>query len=151
MTPQPKLLWVLLRLLTVALAQDTFSISDVPGYTEMPDCAQNALYYGVFTSSKYDNCQIELPATAYLGCLCSKDSTIVEAEITNVFSDYSSSYSYSLCGTSEIASATSVWGNICAEHGGGSGSGAQTTDAAGVVIDGRSCLTAVEEIVKPHL
>ncbi|KAL9604500.1 MAG: hypothetical protein Q9219_000465 [cf. Caloplaca sp. 3 TL-2023] len=106
------LAWRLLQLLAVVFAQDTFVVSSVKGYSDMPDCAQSALYYGVYTSV-YDNCQRDLPATTFFGCLCNRDSTRVEAEITNAFEYYASSYT--LCGPSELASATSVWGNLCVQ------------------------------------
>jgi len=91
----------------------TYDYPNVPGYTNIPPCASNALTLGV--EADYNNCQRNSPATVYFSCLCGRDSTVVESKITSVFRGETDIYTE--CGTSELSSATSVWHNLCEQNG----------------------------------
>ncbi|KAL8790160.1 MAG: hypothetical protein Q9195_006487 [Heterodermia aff. obscurata] len=102
----------LLVIPTLVLAV-TYDFTDVPGFKSIPPCAQNAVTYGV-EAPLYDNCQKNDPSTAYFSCLCTSDSSAVKSHITSAL--YGATDIYTLCGTPEAASATSVWGNLCARN-----------------------------------
>lgn len=102
----------LLIIPTVVLAV-TYDFTDIPGFKSIPPCAQNAVTYGVKAPS-YGNCQKNDPPTAYFSCLCTSDSSAVKSHITSAL--FGLTDIYTLCGTPEAASATSVWGNLCAQN-----------------------------------
>ena len=85
-------------------------VTEVEGYSSLVFCAQNG-YGSEINAAYFANCPLKgnVPASAYVSCLCAKNSDDILFAITRLVTTVQA------CSASEAASAASVFTNLCAK------------------------------------